>query len=236
MKLVQFKDRILFLDPEVYTPHEDTFFLEDIICSVKNIITNPVNNCLEMGCGSGYLTITLKKVFSTANIYAIDINPDAVKLTLKNMDVNHLTTNIHVIQSNLFDFLTPNNEFKTSFDVIIFNPPYLPSERNEIAQPGITQAWAGGNRTGDKVILDFLHQLLEKRIYLSVNVVIILLLSNWNKCAVEWIQTSKFFKIIDKKEKRYLGETLTIYILGRQQKFNLQEEKSKNNGERDDKS
>lgn len=213
MKLIQFKDRILYMDREVYTPDEDTFFLEDIISSLTTFITTPVKNCLEMGCGSGYLTITLKKFFSTANIYAIDINPLAVELTLKNLKANHLTEDIIVIQSDLFDFINANNIFGTNFDLIIFNPPYLPTDLHETNPSGITQAWNGGNRTGDKITIDFLNQLSVKRTYLSANAIIILLLSNWNKWAFEWIHTNNFFKIIDKKEKRFVGETLTAYIL-----------------------
>ncbi len=99
---------------------------------------------LEIGCGSGLLSIIAAKC--GCEVLASDINPAAVECAKQNSKSNE--TEIKTVKSNLFD----NVEGK--FDLIVFNPPYLPEEQNEDSR-----TWAGGKNL--EVITDFIGSAKE---------------------------------------------------------------------------
>jgi release factor glutamine methyltransferase len=76
-------------------------------------------------------------------VIATDINPQAV--------ANATINGVEVIQGDLFCNLTQR------FDLIIFNPPYLPTDTN-VPCDWLTRAWDGGP-AGREVILRFLTQV-----------------------------------------------------------------------------
>ncbi len=82
---------------------------------------------LDIGTGSGIIPIVLKKHFPEAEISAIDVSNDALKIAKKNADFHQLKINfIHQ------DFL--NEKLNDVYDIIISNPPYIGiDEENEIA-------------------------------------------------------------------------------------------------------
>jgi len=84
---------------------------------------------LDIGCGSGLLSIIAAK--RGCDVLAADINPSAVECAERNAELNNIK--IKTARSNLFDNL------EGKFDLIIFNPPYLPEEQTEDSRN-----WAGG--------------------------------------------------------------------------------------------
>lgn len=81
-----------------------------------------IHSILDIGCGSGVIGLSLAKKFPLAQIWATDISPQAVQLTLENAQRNNIT-NIQVIQSDLMA-----NIQGQKFDLIVSNPPYIPSK------------------------------------------------------------------------------------------------------------
>ncbi|HID25984.1 MAG TPA: methyltransferase domain-containing protein [Thermoplasmata archaeon] len=71
-----------------------------------------------MGCGSGVTALHLSK--HGCIVTACDIKNEAVENTKVNANRNRL--NMKVFKSDLF------SDVKGKFDVITFNPPYLPIE------------------------------------------------------------------------------------------------------------
>ena len=93
----------------IYEPSDDSFLLQKY---VKKYASGKV---LDIGTGSGIQTLTALE--NTKYVLASDINLEAVKKVR--------TLGINVIKSDLF------SSIKGKFDLIIFNPPYLPEDRNE---------------------------------------------------------------------------------------------------------
>lgn len=127
-----------------------------------------ISYILDMGTGTGIIALFLAKYFksnlhSNIKIYASDIILDAIELAKKNAQKNGLEKKIHFIQSNLFDNFP--NSLKNKFNIIFFNPPYLPSESilNEYFKKKIDYSWNGGEN-GIEVFEKFLIQSSE---YLS---------------------------------------------------------------------
>lgn len=124
--------------PEVYIPSDDSFLL------LKIVETPSGKRFLDMGCGTGIIGLHAAK--NGATVTSSDINPHAVDCTSRNAARSGLR--IEVIQSDLFEKITGN------FDVIAFNPPYLPGATKSTSW--IEKSWAGGGE-GSEVAVRFLQ-------------------------------------------------------------------------------
>ncbi|KAH0574687.1 Glutamine methyltransferase [Spironucleus salmonicida] len=102
---------------EVYVPDEDTFLLMDSILNFPPSIQP--TRCIEIGCGYGCVAIQMAKQFQIIP-YCTDINPLALQNAQNTFIVNNLQGEF--IQSDLFQ----NVDGK--FDIIAFNPPYVPGD------------------------------------------------------------------------------------------------------------
>ncbi len=74
---------------------------------------------LDIGTGSGCIPISLAKNLPNAEIYALDISKEALKIAKKNALKNNVT--IHFIEADILTL----NELPQHFDIIISNPPYV---------------------------------------------------------------------------------------------------------------
>lgn len=99
----------------VYPPSEDSFLLLDALKSD----CSPRKKFLEIGVGTGIVSVFCAK--KGAWVFGVDIKKEAVECALKNAYLNDVE--IDVRRGNLFD------PFRfEKFDLIAFNPPYLPSD------------------------------------------------------------------------------------------------------------
>jgi tRNA1Val (adenine37-N6)-methyltransferase len=80
-----------------------------------------VRSILDIGCGTGLLSLMMAQRFQRAKITAIDIEAEALIDAKVNVDNSPWTDRIDLIED---DFL--NYTFKDRFDLIISNPPYFP--------------------------------------------------------------------------------------------------------------
>lgn len=112
-RIYRYKDISLAVPPEVF--HPGFFFSTQLL--LQYIIKLPLHkkNFLELGCGSGLISIAAAK--KGANVTATDINPVAVEFLEKNSRRNHVE--MEIIKSDLFLDIT-----KQPFDIIAINPPY----------------------------------------------------------------------------------------------------------------
>jgi len=95
---------------------------------------------LEIGSGSGIqLTTAFKSGVKRKNIFACDLNPKSIKHCKK--------LGFNCIKSSLF------SKIKGKFDLIVFNPPYLPACKHD------KKIDTTGGKKADKTILDFLKNL-----------------------------------------------------------------------------
>lgn len=109
----------------VLIPREDTEISVEVI--LKILKNNNIKNLLEIGCGSGIVSVTLDlETRGQVNITAVDISPQAIKNT--NVNKNNLKSNIKILESNLFE------EINEKFDLIYSNPPYIKSHEIENLQ------------------------------------------------------------------------------------------------------
>ncbi|KAG0146837.1 hypothetical protein CROQUDRAFT_670889 [Cronartium quercuum f. sp. fusiforme G11] len=148
---------------DVYEPAEDTFILldaleadSDFLHSLKPLI------CVEIGSGSGCVSVFAQKMLSRIPTIHIctDINPKALQATNSTFHQNALPTP-NLIRTSLTSSLRLNE----MIDLLLFNPPYVPTSNEEYegATSGFIEAsWAGGpiGMTLTNHLLNSLNQLL----------------------------------------------------------------------------
>ncbi len=162
MRIVKFYHNGIVLDvpSSVYYPREDSLLLAKVL--KKDGLEG--RNVLEMGCGSGFLSIVMAK--NKAKVTAVDISKGSVDATRKNAEKNGVQ--ITCFNSDLFSAVT------SSFDLIVFNPPYLP-EGDDGKHLGTEKHHLIGGKTGREVIEKF---IASARAHLNENGRILLLISS----------------------------------------------------------
>lgn len=111
-------------DPEVYPPSDDSILL------IESLDVVPKEKVLEVGCGSGVVSIHCAK--NGCYVTAVDVNPRAVELARRNAEANG--TDIRVLESDVY------GNVDGVFDTIVFNLPYLPVDEEGL----LAKAWSGG--------------------------------------------------------------------------------------------
>ena len=174
----------------IYKPAEDSYLLQFIL---KKYVKN--KSVLDMGSGLGILVESALKN-GAKSILAADINSESIKI-LK-------SKNISAIKSNLF------SQIKSKFDIIIFNPPYLPEDKREDKE---SQVATTGGKKGDEIILKFLKQAKN---HLNKNGKILLLLSSLTpkKRIIILLKKLNFnYKIIAKQN--FFFEQLEVWVISK---------------------
>jgi len=170
---------------QIYQPAEDSYFLSG---AIKKFVKEKNVTVLEIGSGSGIQLQTLFDVgIKKQNIFGCDTNSKAVEHCKK--------LGFNCIKSNLF------SKIKGKFDLIVFNPPYLPEDKYD-KLPDTT-----GGKKGDETILKFIKKLKS---HLKKNGECFLLLSSHTPMQ----RINKFLKNYKSKiiaKKKLFQEELFIY-------------------------
>ncbi|KAF4521566.1 hypothetical protein B566_EDAN001286 [Ephemera danica] len=129
----------------VYEPAEDTFLLMDAIEEdLPMLRLKKPSVCIEVGSGSGVISSAVCKALKHLVCLTTDINPAACKAT-KSTSHGHGVSGM--MDAVCGDLLGPMlDRLKGVVDILIFNPPYVPTVPEEITASGISQAWAGGHK------------------------------------------------------------------------------------------
>jgi len=123
----------------IYEPAEDTFILMDSIEEDGPWLLEKIKPtlCLEIGSGSGVVSSAVAKFLKTFCL-ATDINPIACRGTKETAEKHGVF--VDSVNADLASVLL----LKNNIDLLIFNPPYVPTEEIEVASSKIAHTWAGG--------------------------------------------------------------------------------------------
>jgi release factor glutamine methyltransferase len=131
--------------PEVYPPSDDTFLLIEAIGPVRGRV-------LELGTGSGLIAVLCARL--GARVVATDVNPHAVRLARNNAARNGVA--IEAVESDLFEGI------RGSFDLVVFNPPYLPTAPEDLTGDRWLDASVDGGPDGLGPARRFLAGLMPR--------------------------------------------------------------------------
>lgn len=180
-----------------YPPAEDTYLL---LKAAKQEARRD-DMVLEIGCGRGLISEEI--ALHVKNAIATDLNPYAVA-EAKNRGVE-------VIMADLFKGI------RGRFDLVIFNPPYLPTSNAERSDDWMNVALDGGS-TGRDVIARFIESLEG---HLTEHGRSLLLISSLTgKVEVEDLARSFRFNVEEVDHKKVFFETLYVLRLKRSRESN----------------
>ena len=123
-----FRDFELDINSNTFSPRNETELLIDIIIDMK---FNP-RKILELGTGSGAISIALMKNFPEAKCIATDINLNSLELAKQNARKNQVLDKINFICCNWLDIFV-----NFDFDIILANPPYIKTEVIKTLEPEV---------------------------------------------------------------------------------------------------
>ena len=130
--------RTMQFDPsQIYSPEADTLLL---LASARTE-TRPGDRVLEVGTGSGLIAAEIAGI---ARVIATDINPHAA--------LGAHNAGIDVVRTDLFAGI------RGPFDIVLFNPPYLPTQPEERIDDWLEYALDGGE-SGRAVIERFARNI-----------------------------------------------------------------------------
>lgn len=119
-----------YVNEHVLIPRQDTETLVELILKDYKG-RKPV--ILDMCTGSGCIAISLSKIGGFDDVAAVDLSKEALKVAKRNADVLLGPGRITLIESDLFQAIEP----KSRFDIIVSNPPYIPTEIIKELQPEV---------------------------------------------------------------------------------------------------
>lgn len=153
----EFFGRDFFVNSNVLDPRPDSETLIELV--LKNFPQKESSlKILEIGSGSGCLIITLLSHFSNSNAVALDISKKALEIAQKNAINHEIINRLQLIESDLF----ANLENAEKFDLIISNPPYIPSSEIENLQDEVKKFEPRLALDGGFDGLDFYRQIAAK--------------------------------------------------------------------------
>ena len=114
----------------VLIPRPDTEILVEQCIQLMREIEEP--NILDIGSGSGAISIAIANELKSSSVTGVDINEDAIRLANENKVLNKVE-NVNFMKSDLFEKL--DEDFK--YDLIVSNPPYIAKDEYETLMPEV---------------------------------------------------------------------------------------------------
>lgn len=154
-----------YVQEGVLIPRPDTEALvEEIIelCKDKKDLS-----LLDIGTGSGAITVSLAKYLNNADVKSFDISEIALEIGKKNAINNNVEDKIEFIKSDLFSAIKDTD---IQFDVIVSNPPYIPKKDIETLHTQVKDYEPYNALEGGEDGLDFYRDITEQSVnYLKQN-------------------------------------------------------------------
>lgn len=117
------------VSPAVLIPRPDTELLVEAL--VDRLPANQQLRGIDVGTGSGIIAISLAKLLPQSNWTALDISDEALRIAADNAKALGVAKRVTFKNSDLLASLLSDNDMEMNeadkYDVIVSNPPYIPS-------------------------------------------------------------------------------------------------------------
>lgn len=198
---------VIFDPDQVYQPEADTYLLLEV--ALKEIRSG--DRILEVGTGSGYIAAGIMGLLQSqlegndesSFVVGTDINPHAVRCAREK--------GVEVVRTRLFDGL------RGSFDLIVFNPPYLPTLDEEKIEDWLEHALDGGP-DGRAVLSRFAKEV--GMVLAPGGRVLLLISSLTGEDAVIENFTKLSYKVEILTKRRVFDEELIVLRIRKNESFN----------------
>jgi release factor glutamine methyltransferase len=191
MPCITYRNACVEFVDDVYEPAEDSFLLADAAL----VFANKGMKILEIGTGTGFVSVVIRANMEV-DLVATDINPHAVKCAYEN--------GVPTIRADMFSGFKPVK----FFDMIIFNPPYLPTLGDDKVPGWLNYAFDGG-ADGTESLCRFLESV---GLYLRPMGTVLLLVSSLTgiEQTKSWMEKSGLEAEVVAKEKCFFEELVVL--------------------------
>ena len=155
---VSFYSQDFYIDEGALIPRPETeLLIDEVMKRVKDV--NTTMTFVEVGVGSGIISIILALHFKKAKFIAVDISEDALGVAKKNIEKFGLENRIELRLGSLLESITEK------IDYLVSNPPYIAN--NEKLESNLSyepqNALFGGD-IGDEIVKQLLDEALKREI------------------------------------------------------------------------
>ncbi|MDD4506481.1 MAG: peptide chain release factor N(5)-glutamine methyltransferase [Sulfurospirillaceae bacterium] len=152
-----FYGKEFLVDKRVLIPRPETELLVDKVLELARDIQTP--HIVEIGCGSGIISIMLSLLFPKARMTAVDISQDALHVAMMNAKKFGVEEKINFVLGSYLDGV------EEKIDILVSNPPYI--AQNEPLHVGLSYepslALYGGV-VGDEMLKHIIDLFKERAI------------------------------------------------------------------------
>lgn len=162
IKQQEFMGLDFFVEEGVLIPRGDTEILvEKVLDLYQHHYCHQAVEILDIGVGSGAITVALGKYIEKSRLYGVDISLKALEIATKNAERHGIKEKITFLHGSLFEALK-GKDLEGTFDFVVSNPPYIPRQTitslsREVKDYEPLLALDGGEDG-----LDFYRRILEK--------------------------------------------------------------------------
>ena len=149
------------VDPRVLIPRPETELLIEQALAINETIAaqnTALNRILDLGTGSGALSITLAKELPGARVWATDLSGGALVLAVRNAEKHNVLDRIEFIRGDLW---LPLMDLGITFDLIVSNPPYVSDEDYESLPPEVHDYEPRVSLDGRKDGMRYIRKIIE---------------------------------------------------------------------------
>ena len=158
---VSFYSKEFYIDEGALIPRPETELLIDEVLAYVN--HNGELRIVEVGVGSGIISILLALHLPHAHFIAVDISPKALSVARRNIEAFGLSDRIELREGDLLNCVSEK------IDILVSNPPYIAHdaslESNLSYEP---QNALFGGTIGDEIIRRLLDEVLDRKIPIFV--------------------------------------------------------------------
>ena len=119
-----FRHIVLKCGPGVLIPRPETEILVDCVLEYIDKQDGP-QRVLEIGTGTGCISLSIASERPGTTVVATDISPDAIALATRNREALGCEDVVEIVHTDIAEGVEGAD--KAAFDVLVSNPPYIPS-------------------------------------------------------------------------------------------------------------
>lgn len=139
----------------VLVPRPETEILAELGWQYLATFNSQLVNCLDFGTGSGCLAVALAAKCPDARVTALDISAEALAVARQNLARHGLLERVQLLHGDGLAALPAS----ARFDLIVSNPPYIPTAEIETLQPEVRDFDPRAALDGGPNGLDFIRRL-----------------------------------------------------------------------------
>ncbi|MEW4489862.1 peptide chain release factor N(5)-glutamine methyltransferase [Thalassoglobus sp. JC818] len=144
------------VDRHVFIPRPDTETL--VVASLETLKPLPTANVLELCTGSACISVAIAKNHPGSKVTTVELNADTAKVAARNIAKHQLEDRVELLQGDLFVPIPDD----ARFDLIVSNPPYIPSAEIETLDPDVRDHEPRMALDGGADGLDLIRRIIDR--------------------------------------------------------------------------